>query len=679
MNLRALRRILPSISRHTGAHDPSNRDGSDGRAVERPDRQAWRHLPLIERTVENPVLVGGTARFHADLAGHRDAPIALARLAHDRGIDGPAGLVSGLVVDRHAPIETDRHRLPESVRGMGTRRRGDAAPSDLGATAILSPEADPVSLATDAEKSAPSTSGVPLPIVARRAPSVEPADRVAYTVAAGQTVDSPPGTIGQGRAPLAGASLSGRPAPDAGFHSSVQRDASAPPAVAPQLDAEVPPPARRNLGQTRRLRIGPAIEIASTPAQRDPRARVEPPKAGRRGFSPGDDPVVARSPVGVTVPHRDEHVASPNRESAVGPGADAAPTSHSRDFRGTERSSGVVETRRSAAPTNLEPGDDDQAEAADPGRLAEARAGVVVERLIASGPRAQPSAAPVGGLRLTVQPDRRSGGGDIVQRTPVPGEVTHPRMRPSITTALGADVDLSDDWTSRSGRSRVRGDGPDSTLARSTASDGTSWDTFDRARLRGEVQTPASRSADDGGATAAAARMAPANADSPSRGSDQRHVLSRFSTLGFSAQPRSGPRPVAVADAIGSVVQRSRARGSDHATSTAQRPSSGARTLLPLVASPSAAVQRAVEANDELEPDPGSVMRPVDDDTPTVSRATSSDSPGTGASAAGSAPAGSERELDELARKLFPRIEMRLRNELLVGRERTGALVDLGH
>jgi hypothetical protein len=52
---------------------------------------------------------------------------------------------------------------------------------------------------------------------------------------------------------------------------------------------------------------------------------------------------------------------------------------------------------------------------------------------------------------------------------------------------------------------------------------------------------------------------------------------------------------------------------------------------------------------------------------------------GTGGGAAGGTPgAGSEKELDELARKLFPRLQLRLRSELLVDRERVGTLVDFG-
>jgi hypothetical protein len=59
---------------------------------------------------------------------------------------------------------------------------------------------------------------------------------------------------------------------------------------------------------------------------------------------------------------------------------------------------------------------------------------------------------------------------------------------------------------------------------------------------------------------------------------------------------------------------------------------------------------------------------------PTVQRAEGSEGGAAGAAGA----AGSDKELDELARKLFPRLQLRLRSELLIDRERIGALVDLG-
>src|SRR6185369_13538243 len=61
--------------------------------------------------------------------------------------------------------------------------------------------------------------------------------------------------------------------------------------------------------------------------------------------------------------------------------------------------------------------------------------------------------------------------------------------------------------------------------------------------------------------------------------------------------------------------------------------------------------------------------------TPTVLRAADGGEGGDGGAAA---TGQSEKELDELARKLFPRLQLRLRGELLIDRERIGALVDLG-
>jgi hypothetical protein len=49
--------------------------------------------------------------------------------------------------------------------------------------------------------------------------------------------------------------------------------------------------------------------------------------------------------------------------------------------------------------------------------------------------------------------------------------------------------------------------------------------------------------------------------------------------------------------------------------------------------------------------------------------------PGAGGSTAAT-PAASERDLDELARRLYDRIRLRLSRELLVDRERAGALTD---
>ena len=62
---------------------------------------------------------------------------------------------------------------------------------------------------------------------------------------------------------------------------------------------------------------------------------------------------------------------------------------------------------------------------------------------------------------------------------------------------------------------------------------------------------------------------------------------------------------------------------------------------------------------------------------PSVQPAADSAAPGLGATAAGAVPAGqSDRELDDLARRLYGHLRTQLRLELLVDRERAGLLAD---
>jgi hypothetical protein len=89
-----------------------------------------------------------------------------------------------------------------------------------------------------------------------------------------------------------------------------------------------------------------------------------------------------------------------------------------------------------------------------------------------------------------------------------------------------------------------------------------------------------------------------------------------------------------------------------------------------------ASVQRSIDAAWNAEPaEPAVALAPV------VSRQADEgggDAGGTATSGAATPGAGSEKELDELARKLFPKLQLRFRHELLVDRERVGTLVDFG-
>jgi hypothetical protein len=117
---------------------------------------------------------------------------------------------------------------------------------------------------------------------------------------------------------------------------------------------------------------------------------------------------------------------------------------------------------------------------------------------------------------------------------------------------------------------------------------------------------------------------------------------------------------------------------------------------LPLAPSRVVAMQRAAQTEDDAAVEP--VVSPMDNGAPTVQGAWY-DSISSGArsvaSAAGSSAAGAagsaigsvasslgshapaETDMDELAGKLYDRIRSRLKNELLVDRERAGFLTDL--
>jgi len=139
-------------------------------------------------------------------------------------------------------------------------------------------------------------------------------------------------------------------------------------------------------------------------------------------------------------------------------------------------------------------------------------------------------------------------------------------------------------------------------------------------------------------------------------------------------------------------------RGRDELPPLEEDGAAPTRILLPLAPSPGLAVQRAVQAAHDSEPQPieGSV-EPVASsvqgawyeisDGPNGAGSNGTESRGTRGGAAGSAveaaatpighPQTSESDMDELAGKLYDRIRTRLKSELLVDRERAGFLTDL--
>jgi len=105
--------------------------------------------------------------------------------------------------------------------------------------------------------------------------------------------------------------------------------------------------------------------------------------------------------------------------------------------------------------------------------------------------------------------------------------------------------------------------------------------------------------------------------------------------------------------------------------------------LAPVAAGATPAAQRAAalwDTGTEAAPSPGAAIVPSD----MVQRAPDTDAPAmdasppgaSGATATATAAGDSEKDMDELAGKLYDRIRGRLRTELLVDRERAGLLTD---
>ena len=118
-------------------------------------------------------------------------------------------------------------------------------------------------------------------------------------------------------------------------------------------------------------------------------------------------------------------------------------------------------------------------------------------------------------------------------------------------------------------------------------------------------------------------------------------------------------------------AQTAPAKSPESAGPSAGSPQDGAAAPIELFAD--ASVQRSIDAASDAEP--AISLAPV------VSRQADEaggDAGGAATSGGATPGAGSEKELDELARKLFPRLQLRFRHELLVDRERIGTLVDFG-
>lgn len=142
-------------------------------------RPAWRSLPPIQRVAARMPLVAPNAAFESGLATRQPAPTALAPLGHDRRLEAPAGLVSGVAtpVQRRAedPVPARVRPAHPSPARAATAQRSTAAgawpgagPEPAGGSTV-SAEAPEAPAAPSPLVTAPALGEAPVGLVGRAA------------------------------------------------------------------------------------------------------------------------------------------------------------------------------------------------------------------------------------------------------------------------------------------------------------------------------------------------------------------------------------------------------------------------------------------------------------------------------------------------------------------------------
>ena len=625
--------------------------GGPAGETERAARSAWRDLPPISRVVRSAPLVARSVDFRHEVSDHLAAPLVLAPLGHEVHRDAPAGVAGGIATVSHAPGHGTEHgALSASVRrrGQSIDRRPAHEPARLASTAVArSADAETPSSAEAVADDVPDA-----PIVARSVSVTAPAaPRRTMTAVTGTTPLPPPGRIG--RAQIAGT------APAVSVPVAPQANESTPVSPIVSMAADAPravgassPPARtesgpRPAGQTRRIRIGAPLDGRSSEFRLVGRSATPDEPAIERTEDPTES-LSVRGPI-----DRGSASSAPGDGEEVSPGPTA------------EAGSGTSVVARSVDHTAPET-------AASPSAPAEPPVPAQLS------PAPPPSAVRplVGGLK-TIHVDRAPAAlppSPAVVQTESPGGPVS-AARPSLG-AIVAGLAAGSPVGSDPGGSPAAGPSSAFPLPPTVARDATSWSA-----------APTTVGDEPGPPTIARSISAPPVGVAASSWQPQvrRVVATTPARIGATRTGAAGsspaPGPASHLAATATVAQRQPAQRS--AESTAE-------------ATPTAATAWTGDGAPDANPEPDAAGQPVQrsfDDAaepsdsapavtlaPMVSRQADDAGGGGGTAGGGGATpgAGSEKELDELARKLFPRLQIRLRSELLVDRERIGSLVDFG-
>lgn len=434
--------------------------------------------------------------------------------------------------------------------------------------------------------------------------------------------------------------------------------------------------ARRNLGQTRRLRIGPAIGPGALEL-----GDVGPPDGHRPDRTEASRPAASRP--------------DPIHDLAVAGGPPSLPAGlHGPDAAADTRGTRLSVARTAAA---AEPADGPQDDRDEPPDVLRSAAGPgVLERPVPARPIAPPrrvERAPLVG-RLEVTQGGRSAPAKSAPGAQPPTSAPRsdvPTPRSTVQEALAALRGASTNVPSAAAASAAESGAAWAGQTIQRAPSDPSWTDPGTGSAVSAVRGDASTPMQSGTAIAASPIVARSAAawSGPATGSGG-------AAAGSWSPPVRQLRAISPALADGSRRTGGHGVGGTIAPRSATSSGAGSGTA-PSSVAPGGTLWRSVNGADGEGPDgpdtgddggsPSDTLQRLEAgataaDTgpittvaaPIVQRAAD----GEGGAAAAAGGAGSDKELDELARKLFPRLQLRLRGELLIDRERIGALVDLG-
>ncbi len=650
-------------------------DPAAGAPLGRLDRPAWRDIPPIRTAIGEPPVTAPLAAFDASLAGrHRPAPI-LEPLGHEVRADGPAGLVGGLASSLVAPAPASPARTggpPLVSRRAGGRQ---AAADDTGIEA--SPAAGPAPEALQPPSLEPA--GSLLPDVAPRVLPVVAAEAVTPALGATAVAASSAPPLVRPLAPLVGTLVPAAPSQvqpgGEGAGVGGEPAAAAAPA-APTLPPAAVPLARRTLGESRRLGLGPPLASRPSMLRLSEEARetaTAASSAAVRGApmaaAPVPLPPARAAEAALPALTLARAVAGPAAASAPagsgslpGPGPWIAPLAGPRPIvpvPGARPLAGAF-----GAEGTPEPGDAGAPEGGAPG------AGTVGHDAAEALPvRASP--APADGDRAGVAPTAPGAPAALDARTAGPvGSIPAPASplhRPAVAR-LAADRAIQPCVTPSRGLASVAPAGPEGrtpapVVARLIVPPGPAADGSHQ-RAPGQTDAAANPAAEPaaafapGGSGPAAGPSpgAPVDASAPARAPVS---VARLATA-VGRAPEIPDLPVARLAAAPAAAPAT----FSGASVPAPGPDAGGRSIPVTPPGGEPAIQRLVEAP--------SVQRAV-----TIGEVQSEVTPEGGGAAGGAAGGGNEQDLDALAGRLYGRIRDRLADELLADRERAGLIADL--